>query len=98
MRKPLHKLFQLAIVTSSLLLVSCSDRPRPQTGPPQTIPGPLDLYYTLQTSPSTTAGTGTKPEKASAIHFHDTYIVVEDTESGGRILPIDKLKHFTWRR
>ena len=35
--------------------------------------------------------------KASAIHFFDTYIVVEAPESGGHIFPSDKIIDFDWR-
>ncbi|MGI9240987.1 MAG: hypothetical protein ACR2RV_09300 [Verrucomicrobiales bacterium] len=101
MDKPLRTLFPVAVVGWSLAFSGCSD----STGsnvpdsdlPHQTLRGAFDLFYTLQTSPSTTEGTGSEPEKVSAIHFHETYIVVEDSNSGGRVFPIDKIKSFTWR-
>ena len=68
-----------------------------EVDPSKTVPGPLDVYYTLQTSPSSTAGTGRTPMKASAIHFFDTYIVVETPESGGHVFPSDKIIDFDWR-
>jgi|GEM_PF-1470707 len=68
-----------------------------EADPAKTVLGPLDVYYTLQTSPSSTAGTGRTPMKASAIHFFDTYIVVETPESGGHVFPSDKIIDFDWR-
>jgi hypothetical protein len=68
-----------------------------ETDPSKTVLGPLDVYYTVQTGPSSTAGTGRIPMKASAIHFFDTYIVVEAPESGGRVFPSNKIIDFDWR-
>lgn len=68
-----------------------------EADPSKTVLGPLDVYYTLQTSPSSTAGTGRTPMKASAIHFFDTYLVVETPESGGYVFPSDKIIDFDWR-
>ena len=68
-----------------------------EANPSQTVSGPLEVFYTVQTSPSSTAGTGSKPMKASAIHFFDTYIVVEVPKSGGRLFPSDKIIDFKWR-
>ncbi len=65
--------------------------------PSKTVLGPLDVYYTVQTGSSSTAGTGRTPMKASAIHFFDTYIVVERPESGGQVFPSDKIINFDWR-
>ncbi|MDB4705894.1 hypothetical protein OAG10_05505 [Verrucomicrobia bacterium] len=63
----------------------------------RTLRGSFDLYYTIQTDPSTTAGTGSIPEKVSAMHFYENYIVIEDTESGGRLFPVDMIKEFRWK-
>lgn len=68
-----------------------------ETDPSKTVLGPLDVYYTVQTGPSSTAGTGRTPMKASAIHFFDTYIVVEAPESGGHVFPSNKIIDFDWR-
>ena len=68
-----------------------------ETDPSKTVLGPLEVYYTVQTGPSSTAGTGRTPMKASAIHFFDTYIIVETPESGGHVFPSDKIIDFDWR-
>lgn len=68
-----------------------------EADPSKTVLGPLDVYYTVQTGSSSTAGTGRTPMKASAIHFFDTYIVVEGPESGGQVFPSDKIIYFDWR-
>ena len=104
MKKPIRQLFKVCVVSSLLLVAGCSEEntsSTPETGteqtdPPKTLLGPLDVYYTLQTSPSSTAGTGRTPMKASAVHFFDTYIVVEEPESGGRVFPSDKIIDFSW--
>jgi hypothetical protein len=57
----------------------------------------MDLYYELQTTPTSTRGTGDTPMKVSAIHFYETYIVVEEPVSGGHVFPIAKIKEFRWR-
>ena len=109
MKERIKKLFEISVVISLLAFAGCSDgkissapdtdpeQTAPEaTDPPKTLLGPFDVYYTLQTSPSTTSGTGSDPEKVSAIHFHETYIVIESSESGGRILPLDQIKSFWW--
>ena len=63
----------------------------------RTLKGSFDLYYTIQTDPSTTAGTGSIPEKVSAMHFYENYIVIEGAESGGRLFPVDMIKEFRWK-
>jgi len=91
MRNPIVK---TALCAAALLaLVGC-----PDTDPPQTIRGPLDLTYTVETSPSRTSGTGRKPVKVNAIHFYESYIVFERTTSGGEVLPVEKIRHLSWSK
>jgi hypothetical protein len=99
MKRQAQKLLEIVLVGSLLAFAGCSERKTssaPDTAPPQTLRGQFDLYYTLQTSPTSTGGTGSTPEKVSALHFYDTYIVVEGSVSGGRVFPIDKIIHFNW--
>ncbi|MHC4327622.1 MAG: hypothetical protein ACYSWW_05810 [Planctomycetota bacterium] len=62
---------------------------------PSTVRGSFDIYYSIQTSETTGEGTGNTPEKATAIHFYDEYIVVEYSTSS-RIFPIRKINSFRW--
>ena len=103
MRKTIKKLLDIACFSFVLVLAGCLEEEtlRPESDPEQadpskTVRGPLDVYFTLQTSSSSTAGTGRTPMKASAIHFFDTYIVVEVPDSGGRVFPSDKIIDFSW--
>ena len=102
MKRQAQKLLKIIVSGSFLAFAGCSERSSapessaPDTDPPQTLRGQFDLYYTLQISPTSTAGTGATPEKVSAIHFYDTYIVVEGSDSYGRVFPIDKIKDFRW--
>ena len=109
MKKITEKLFEIGVVCFLLVLSGCSDeevasvpesdpkqKDTEQKDPLKTLLGPLDVYYTLQTSASSTAGTGRTPMKASAIHFFDTYVVVEEPESGGRVFPSDKIIDLSW--
>jgi len=101
MNKEVRRLLQVAVVYSSLTLAGCTDSstssaPDPDPSPPQTLRGAMDLYYELQTSATSTRGTGDTPMKVSAIHFYETYIVVEEPVSGGLVLPIAKIKEFRW--
>jgi len=93
MKRQVNRLIQASVVSASLALAGCSD-----TDSPQTVRGPLDLRYNLQMSPSQTGGTGSKPEKVKAIHFYESYIIVETTESDGKVIPVDKIISFTWSR
>ena len=92
MKKLTNILFQIAVVSSLFALAGCSD----ETDPSKTLRGQFDLYWTLQTSPTRRGGTGQYPDKVSAIHFHDTYIVTEGPDAGGRVFPIDKIIDFRW--
>jgi hypothetical protein len=92
MKKLTNILFQIALVSSLFALAGCSD----DTDPVKTLRGQFDVYWTLQTSPTRSGGTGQYVDKVSAIHFHDTYIVTEGPDAGGRILPIDKIIDFRW--
>ena len=101
MKRHINRLIQASLLTASLFLLGCKESNSPQTTEsvaPQTIQGPLYLYYKVQTSPSTTSGVGTKPVKVKALHFYDNYIVYETTESAGEILPVDKIRSLHWRR
>ena len=93
MKIQISRLIQVSIVGASLALAGCAD-----SNSPQTVQGPLELRYTIQTSPSTTGGTGSKPVKVKAIHFYESYIVVEINESDGKIFPVDKIREFNWSR
>ena len=92
MKKLTNILFQIALVSSLFALAGCSD----ETDPVKTLRGQFDVYWTLQTSPTRRGGTGQYPDKVSAIHFHDTYIVTEGLIAGGRVFPIDKIIDFRW--
>jgi len=92
MKTHIKRLIQASLLTASLLLVGCKE-----SDAPQTIHGPLDLWYKVETSPSTTVGSGTNPVKVKALHFYDNYIVFETTESG-MILPVDKIRSLHWSR
>ena len=101
MNKEVRRLLQVAVVCSSLTLAGCtnsstSSAPDADPHPPQTLRGAMDLYYEVQTSTTSTRGTGDTPIKVSAIHFYDTYIVVEESGSGGLVLPVAKIKELRW--
>ena len=66
-----------------------------QNTAPSSIRGSFDIYYSIQISETHGQGTGNTPEKATAIHFYDEYIVVEYSRSG-RIFPIRKINSFRW--
>ena len=90
----------LAAATLVLAMAGCSESPAPEPPapePPKTLRGSFDLSYTIQTSPNSTAGTGSNPQKINAIHFFDQYIVVEYARSGGRVFPIEQLREFRWQ-
>lgn len=92
----------VVFVCFTLTFTGCSDSkaastPADNSLARRTLRGSFDLYYTIQTDPSTTAGTGSIPEKVSAMHFYENYIVIEDTESGGRLFPVDMIKEFRWK-
>lgn len=91
MRNPIVKTALCA--AASLALVGC-----PDTDPPQTIRGPLDLTYTVEGRPPTTWETSPTPVKVNAIHFYESYIVIETTTSGGEVLPVDKIKLLSWSK
>ena len=100
----MRRLLGVGILGSLLVLAGCLQQSKSTTVDseasraevPRTLRGSFDLYYTLQTGPTSTSGTGSAPEKISAIHFYETYIVVEGVDSGGRVLPIEKLSYFRW--
>jgi hypothetical protein len=104
MKKLTNILFQIALVSSLFALAGCSDEKASstpetcagKTDPSKTLRGQFDVYWTLQTSPTRRGGTGQYPDKVSAIHFHDTYIVTEGPDAGGRVFPIDKIIDFRW--
>ena len=101
MKENVATLCSVAAATLSLALTGCSNSTASSANidhspAPRTVRGSFDLYYTLQTSPSSTGGTGNQPEKISAIHFYETYIVVERTKFGNRLLPIDKIIDLRW--
>lgn len=101
MKKEVRRLFPIAFICSSLALAGCnkcttSSTPDADPHPPKTLRGAMDLYYEIQTSPTSTRGTGDAPIKVSAIHFYETYIVVEESGSGGLVLPIAKIKELRW--
>ena len=101
MKKQLTSLFAVGTVCSLIALTACTEEPVTSgppvdPSPPKTLRGSFDVFYELQTSPTSTAGTGDNPMKVSAIHFHGNYIVLEE-EAGGRVLPVDKIKEFWWR-
>lgn len=92
----------VVFVCFTLAFTGCSDNTAASTPVDnslarQTLRGSFDLYYTIQTDPSTTSGTGSIPEKVSAMHFYENYIVIEGAESGGRLFPVDMIKEFRWK-
>ncbi|MBK1827931.1 hypothetical protein [Haloferula rosea] len=101
MKKQLTTIFAVGTVCSLIALTACTEKHVPSgspvaPSPPESLRGSFDVFYELQTSPTSTAGTGEKPKKVSAIHFHENYIVLEEA-TGGRVLPVDKIKEFWWR-
>ncbi|AQT67830.1 hypothetical protein STSP2_00981 [Anaerohalosphaera lusitana] len=87
----------LAVICLALTLAGCDNDTdiRHSKRAPSTITGSFDVYYSIQTSETSTMGTGDTPSKATAIHFYDEYIVVEESKSS-EILPINKIISFRW--
>ena len=81
----------------AIILAGCDDEREPShSTPPSTIRGSLNVYYSVQTSETEGYGTGNTPDKATAIHFYDEYIVVETAKGSGRIIPVRQIKNFRW--
>ena len=95
-------LFIIAPVVLGLCLMGCSKGkvfvPSTDNSPPlHTLEGDFNVYYTLQTSASSTQGTGNHPLKVNTITFHRNYVVIEGDNFGGRLLTIETIREFRWK-
>ena len=100
MRKIYNKLPQIVGICILTATAGCKDNATSRVSedePPRTLRGSFDVYYSVQTSATEGEGTGTTPKKVQAIHFYEEYIVIEYPDSGGRVFPLDKIRHFSWR-
>ena len=91
----------IAALVLVLCLVGCSKEkvfvPFTDNSPSlRTLEGDFNVYYTLQTSASSTQGTGNQSLKVNTITFHKNYVVIEGDNFGGRLLPIEKIREFRW--
>ena len=62
-----------------------------------TLQGEFEVEYDLQLTEGKDEGTGDTPEKATTIHFYDEYIVLENGEEGGRVIPIRQIERLRWK-
>lgn len=87
----------LFAICLAIIFVGCDDEGEPSNGTlPSTIRGSFNIYYSVQTSETEGYGTGNTPDKATAIHFYDEYIVIETAKGSGRIIPVRQIKNFRW--
>lgn len=59
-----------------------------------TVEGRFTVEFMMQTDSTSTQG-ATLGEITS-LHFHERYVVVEDADGAGRLLPLDKIRHLSW--
>ena len=84
-----------------LNLCACTDNQSPsqsQDSAITKISGELKVFYDLQTSETTTVGTGPSGLEVSEIHFFDQYIVIKKDAEDGQVLPLSRIKFFRWQQ
>lgn len=94
-------IFSIATLSFFVCVIGCSNHTMPISESENStcshiLKGSFEVYYNLQTSASSTSGTGNQPSKVHTITFHDSYIAIEGNSFGGMILPIDKIVSFSW--
>lgn len=88
-------LLYLLIVSAVTILAGCKKEQSSNQAPPATIKGDLNVYYSLQVT-ETEGYSTSKPEKATAIHFYNEYIVIESKNHSGKVIPIRQIKTLIW--
>ena len=58
--------------------------------------GPYIVNYTIRTSDSSTQGSN--GDLVERIRFDETYVILENKAGSGRLLPVDRLIEFRWRK
>ena len=80
-------------------LTGCTDNPpslQNVVSTPTIITGNLKVYYDIQSSETSSYGTGNSPAEVSEIQFFDQYIVIKTGAKNGKVLPISRIKAFRW--
>ena len=58
--------------------------------------GPYKVTYTVRTSDSSTQGSN--GDLVERIRFDEQYVILENKAGSGRLLPVDRLIEFSWRK
>jgi hypothetical protein len=68
----------------------------PAAPEPVSVKGDLKVVYELQISNTEKTGNGPNGESCSDIEFHPEYLVVKSKMGGGSVIPVARIRSFTW--